>query len=92
MDVQSLAVATLVVACAASAIWTLMPAAWRRRIAIASLALPLPRPIAARMRAHAERDSACGCDGCDQGAAAKTPSAAPATTTHPITLHRRVPR
>ena len=91
MDVQSLAVATLVVACAASAIWTLMPAAWRRRIAIASLGMPLPRPIVARMRKHAERDSGCGCDGCDQGAV-KTPSATQATTTHPITLHRRVPR
>jgi hypothetical protein len=91
MNVQSLAVAILVVACAVSAIWTLMPAAWRRRIAIASLGLPLPRPIAARMRAQAERASACGCDGCDQGAA-KTPSAAQATNTHPITLHRRVPR
>jgi hypothetical protein len=87
MDVQSLAVAILVVVCAASAVWMLIPAAWRRRTAIASLKLPLPRPIAARMRAHADRDPGCGCDGCDRATATK-PSGAQASV-RPITLHRR---
>jgi hypothetical protein len=86
MDVQSLAVAILVVVCAVSAVWMLMPAAWRRRTAIALLRLPLPRPIAARMRAHADRDSGCGCDGCDRAMATK-PSGAQASV-RPIILHR----
>ncbi len=91
MDIQSLVVAIIVVACAASAAWKLMPAAWRRRIAVGSLALPLPRTIAARMRAQAEREPGCGCDGCDHGTAKKQSEARP-TALHPITLHRRVPR
>ena len=93
MSAQWAIAAVVVVVSTICAAWTLMPASLRRVLAIASLRLPLPRAIAARMRAHAERTSACGCSGCDRNplAGSAADPAAPAVV-RPITLHRRAAR
>jgi hypothetical protein len=64
MYVQWALVAVVVAFSAAYALWTLMPASLRRTLAAASLHLPLPNSLAARMRANAERRSPSGCSGC----------------------------
>ena len=64
MNVQWIVVGVVVAISAAYALWTLMPAALRRALAAASLRLPLPGPIARRMRARAEAPSCGGCSGC----------------------------
>jgi hypothetical protein len=88
---QTLIVALLVVVCSLRAAWILAPAAARRSIARALLAGPLPAALAAPLRKHArEASDGCACDGCDKGAAAVEPKAAP--TIAPITFHRRLPR
>ena len=91
MNVQWAAVAVIVVVSAGYAAWTLMPAALRRALAAASLRLPLPRAVAGRMQAHAERAGGCGCSGCDRNPAAQLAASAGADVPlRPITLHRRV--
>ncbi len=81
-------VVLLVSGCSAYAVWSLMPASLRRTAAVMLLRLPLPTLLSAPLRRHAEAASSCGCNGCDR--AEKTPAAkAVATTTHPITFHRR---
>jgi len=67
---QTVVVVFLVVACAAYAAWTLMPAAARRGIALALLQRPLPAFAARFLRRHAEAAGGCGCDGCDRNGAA----------------------
>jgi hypothetical protein len=94
---QSIVVAFLVIACTLRAAWILAPAAARRPLARALLALALPSGIAKALRKHVDAASGCACDGCDRGsAAAKAPAptaGANATPTiAPITFHRRLPR
>ena len=86
MTLQTLAVACIVGACLAYAVWTLMPAAARRRGAAALLAVPWwPAAIAARLRKAAQRaSSGCGCDGCDASSAPPT-----ARGVRPVTFHPR---
>ncbi|MEP7302284.1 MAG: hypothetical protein ABI699_12210 [Caldimonas sp.] len=87
MMLQSLAAALIVAACAAYAVWTLMPAGARRGIALAVLKLPLPAALAGFMRRHAVPASGCGCDGCDQSALK-----APRPGAQTIRIHRRLPK
>ena len=92
MNAQWALVALIVGASALYAAWTLMPASLRRVVATAALRLPLPRTVAARMRAHAENASSCGCSGCDRNPlSAGRESDEPAPTVRPITVHRRRP-
>ena len=87
---QWLVVALVVAASAMYATWTLLPASLRRVLAGAALRLPLPPPVAARMRAVATRAASCGCSGCDRNPLPRADAdAAPAA--RPITLHRRLP-
>jgi hypothetical protein len=88
MIVQELVVAVLVVACAAFAAWTLLPAALRRGIALSLLKLPLHAALAARLRRHTVDSSGCGCDGCDRLTVAKPAAGA----VQPLTFHRPAPR
>ena len=87
MTLQIIVVALIVSACMTYAVWTLMPAASRRWLAMRVLDLPLPNRVAATMRKHATASSGCACDGCDQGAAKKAPSAV-----QTIRFRRRPPR
>ena len=92
MNAQWAVVALIVGASAIYAAWTLMPAALRRVVAAAALRLPLPRAIAARMRAHAENVSHGGCSGCDRNPLAPARgSAGRSATVRPITVHPRRP-
>jgi hypothetical protein len=90
MNAQWSIVAVVVLASAVYVAWTLMPASLRRALARAALRLPLPSPIAARMRADAADASSCGCSGCDRNPLSTKSAAAAATTAaRPITFHRR---
>ena len=91
MSMQWVVVAVVVAISMVSAVWTLMPAALRRRLATALLALPLPRRVAARLRVHATTASSCGCSGCDRNPSADARASAAAPTVQAITLHRRLP-
>ena len=82
MSLQALAVAIIVPLAALYAAWTLMGAAARRRIGAWLATWPLPAAWTRRLRRGGE--SACGCDGCDAGAAKKA-SASPSV----IRVHRR---
>ena len=89
---QSLIVVLLVAACSSYALWTLMPSAARRSLALTLLRLPhLPRRVEARLQKAAQAASGCGCDGCDRSEkrSEKKP-AAPAQ--HTITVHPRAGR
>ena len=86
---QWLVVAVVVAACAVYATWTLLPASLRRTVAAAALNVPLPAPIAKRVRRMATSAPSCGCSGCDQGTPAQRDDEASAA--RPITLHRRLP-
>jgi hypothetical protein len=91
MTAQWAIVAIVVLASALYAAWTLMPASLRRALAAATLKLPLPTAIAARMRAQAANASSCGCSGCGRNPLSpKSTEAATTTATRPITLHRRI--
>ena len=80
----------LVAACSLYALWTLMPALARRRLATGLLRLPhLPGRIEARLRKSAETSSGCGCDGCDRSERKPAAEAPPQQT---ITFHRRTRR
>jgi hypothetical protein len=81
----------------------LSPTALRRRVAavLLRLAMPLPRSVAAKLRAVATSTPGCGCSGCDrnpvgadQAADSRSRSGTTAATivAQPITLHRRLPR
>ena len=85
---QILIVTLIVAACSVYAVWTLMPAAARRTVAIRLLKLPLPLPrlLAARMQRAATAASGCGCDGCDR-APLKSQAAAPKPQV--VTFHPR---
>ena len=87
---QYLVVALVVLGCALSASWTLMPAALRRRCAGALAALPWPRAVAGWLARQAARAPGCGCDGCDRSTLAVAKASAGAPT--PITFHRRPPK
>jgi hypothetical protein len=87
MLAQYLVVALLVLACAAYATWTLMPAALRRRSAAALAPLPWPHAAARWLAAQAAPATGCGCDGCDRSTLAAPKAATGAT----ITFHRRLP-
>jgi hypothetical protein len=82
---QALVVAVLVAGCFFYAVWTLMPASARKRIATLLLERPLPAFVAEALRPHAAGASGCGCAGCDLSA---KPKAARSGAT-PITFHRR---
>ena len=87
---QLLIVVLLVTACSAYALWTLMPSAARRSLAITLLRLPhLPRRIEARLQKAVQAASGCGCDGCDRSE--KKPAAS-APAQHKITFHPRARR
>lgn len=85
MDLQTLAVAAIVPACALYAAWKLAPSALKRRAARRLLGAPLPAPIARALQRTANTSGGCGCDGCDAA------PAKPAGQATPITLHRRKP-
>ena len=76
MTTQDALVFMLVGACAAYVGWTLLlPAALRRRAALALLRRRLPAPLQRRLRKAARQPSGCGCNGCD-AAPARARSAA----------------
>ena len=91
MNIQTIAVALIVGACLLYAVWTLMPAVARRTLAGALLRLPLPPPLAARLKKTVAAASGCGCDGCDRAPVA-TAAAAPKRTEQPIRFHPRARR
>jgi hypothetical protein len=91
MNVQWALVAVIVAASASYAAWTLMPAALRRALAAATLRLPLPRALAARMRRHAEGSADGGCSGCARNPDAAASEVGGPATARPITIHRRMP-
>jgi hypothetical protein len=89
---QWLLVGGIVAGSALYAAWTLMPASLRRTLAGAALRLPLPPACAAWLRVRAAQDSGCGCSGCDRNPMRRPGVDEPVATTHPVTLHRRLPR
>ena len=84
---QNLVVALIVGACTVCALWSLLPAAARRFLAIRALRLPLPPLLAAPLRRAAQVAHGCGCDGCDRAASKPVASA-----TQRVTFHPRPPR
>ena len=80
---QDLVVASIVGACAAYAIWVLLPSAARRALASTALRLPLPAPLATPLHRVAQRASGCGCDGCDKAAVKPLAGATQRVIFHP---------
>jgi hypothetical protein len=74
MDIQSLVVLVLVPACFLYAVWVLMPAALRRRLAAWLLGFRWPGPIARLLGRQATGSAGCRCGGCDQAADAGSPA------------------
>ena len=72
ITLQTLAVIPLVMACGVYSAWALMPAAPRRRLAVALGRLPWARRVPAIARA-AREPVGCGCDGCDRSTLAGGP-------------------
>jgi hypothetical protein len=71
---QTLFTGLIVACCAAYVAWSLLlPAAARRRIALALLRWRWPAGLATRLRAQAKAASGCHCDGCERGAAPAAP-------------------
>jgi len=87
---QYLVVALIVLGCAVYASWTLMPAALRRRSAMALAAWPWPRAVAQWLARQAAPGTGSGCDGCARSTLAQPKTSAGAPT--PITFHRRPPK
>jgi len=83
---QMLVVTLIVVLSFAYASWALMPAAWRRRLAVRALGLPGLRRNMTLQRA-ARGANSCGCDGCDGVPAAASGSGQAQT----IKIVRRAP-
>ena len=92
MNIQSVAVALIVGACLAYAVWVLMPSVARRALAGALLLLPLPAPLAARLVKTANAASGCGCDGCDRASDVSPAPAASRRAEQPIRFHPRARR
>jgi hypothetical protein len=71
-------VTVLIVACSAAyVLWALLlPAAGRRRIALALLRWRWPVTVARRLQAQANAPSGCACDGCERRPALARPPAA----------------
>ena len=82
MSLQALAVAIIVPLAALYAAWSLMGVGARRRVGAWLATWPLPAAWTQRLRRG--EASACGCDGCDAGAAKAPPS-----TPTVIRVHRR---
>jgi hypothetical protein len=82
---QMLVVAGLVTWCAFYALWTLMPSAAKKKIALSLLRRRLPAALADALQRHASAGSGCGCDGCDR---AQKPAKSASGDT-PITFHPR---
>ena len=85
MALQTAAVALIVGACLAYAVWALMPGAARCSVAGALLRLPLPAALARRFSRAARAASGCGCDGCDR-------HLSPPRSVEPLTFHPRPKR
>jgi hypothetical protein len=86
---QSLIVFVVVVACGASAFWTLAPQAVRRALARGLLQVPLPMRLRAPLLAASQKASGCGCSGCDRaGPVAVLSKPGEAASTQPITFYR----
>jgi ferrous iron transport protein B len=82
MAAQLLIVALIVAACSTYAVWTLMPAALRRAIALRALRLSLPAPLAKPFLKAAGPTSGCGgCGSCGDDAA--KPARVQAVKFHP---------
>ncbi len=84
-DLQNLAVALIVIGCTAYAAWALMPATWRRGLAVQALRVPGSERlggITTWLRKRAVVDAGCGCSGCDS-------PARPTPKEVPIRIHRR---
>jgi hypothetical protein len=81
---QNLLVAVIVLACTVYAVWALLPAGWRRALARRLATAPWPAPIKRRLQQASQAGNACGCNGCDRGAA---PAAKPEA--HPVRFHPR---
>ncbi|MDP1790379.1 MAG: hypothetical protein Q8L12_07355 [Methylibium sp.] len=84
---QPLVVVLLVALCSVYALWSLMPAAWRRPLAGWLLRVPgigQGGPLAGVLRRAAAGPNACGCDGCD----AKPAAPVRADAAVPIRIHR----
>jgi len=85
MTAQWLAVAVIVPLCAVYAVWNLIGAAMRQRVAARLARMPWPAAWRRRLAKAGSSASACGCSGCDaaDGAAGKpeTPSI--------VRVHRR---
>jgi len=70
-------VAIAVAWCSLYAVWTLMPGAARRAIALHLLRLPVPKPLRSVLERARQPTGACGgCDSCG-------------STPKPIKIHRR---
>jgi hypothetical protein len=82
MSLQAVAVAIIVPLAALYAAWTLMGAPARRRVGAWLASWPLPAAWTQRLRR--DDTSACGCDGCDAGAAKNAP-----VSPSVIRVHRR---
>ena len=80
---QMFIVTLIVGACAAYALWTLMPSAARRACAGAALRLPLPALFMAPLQKAAQPTNACGCDGCDKSATKPAAASAQTVRFHP---------
>lgn len=80
---QNALVGLIVIACAVYAVWTLMPSALRRALAVRLQHGPWPRPLARALRRAAQQPAGCGCDaGCKA-------QASPPTAPRPIRIHPR---
>lgn len=66
MTAQHLIVFSIVVACGAYALWTLMPAAARRFVAQSLLRVPLAPSLKIGLQKAASARSGCDCSGCDK--------------------------
>ena len=87
--VQTLVALVLVVACAAYATWTLLPARGRRGIAKALLKRPLPGPLARFFGRHATATTGSGCGSCEHNPAAAPQAGQPPAEGAPLVFHRR---
>ncbi len=88
---QDVLVGLIVLACAAYAVWVLLPRNAQRAGAGWLSRWPWPAPLARRLRKASQASSGCGCNGCDRGtAASQTPKATPlADSPQPLRFHPR---
>ena len=88
MNFQTFAVAVLVAASFAYAVWTLMPQLLRAACAKQLLRLPLPTGLRARMLAASTASAGSGCSGCDKAPPAITGGVLTAKA-QPLVFHPR---